>query len=73
MLYFYIALCVILLLFIIMTFYLIIIRQMTVQKFYIPVALFLGLIFQCLVTVHGVPDEQRILMQLTAFLTKCCL
>ena len=57
MLYFYIALCVILLLFIIMTFYLIIIRQMTVQKFYIPVALFLGLIFQCLVTVHGVPDE----------------
>ena len=45
MLYFYIALCVILLLFIIMTFYLIIIRQMTVQKFYIPVALFLGLIF----------------------------
>ena len=57
MLYFYIALCVILLLFIIMTFYLIIIRQMTVQKFYVPVALFLGLIFQCLVTVHGVPDE----------------
>ena len=49
MLYFYIALCVILLLFIIMTFYLIIIRQMTVQKFYVPVALFLGLIFQCLV------------------------
>ena len=41
MLYFYIALCVILLLFIIMTFYLTIIRQMTVTKFYIPVALFL--------------------------------
>ena len=57
MFYFYIALCVILLLFIIMTFYLIIVRQMTVQKFYIPAALFLGLIFQCLVTVHGVPDE----------------
>ena len=54
---FYAVLCAALLLFAALAYYLIIIRRQKVQQFFVPLALMLGLIFQCLVTVHGVPDE----------------
>lgn len=57
MLYFYVAICIALLLFAALAYYLILIRQLTVQQFFIPLAIFLGLIFQIIITVNGVPDE----------------
>ena len=54
---FYAILCAALLLLAALASYLIIIRRQTIQQFFVPLALLLGLIFQCLVTVHGVPDE----------------
>ena len=54
---FYAILCIALLLLAALAYFLIIIRRQTIQQFFVPLALILGLIFQCLVTVHGVPDE----------------
>jgi len=51
------GLCAILLLLGLISYYLIVIRKQTVEKFFVPVALFFGIIFQCVVAVHGVPDE----------------
>ena len=55
--YFYIAICIALLLFAALAYYLIIVRSLTIQHFFIPTAIFLGLIFQVMITVNGVPDE----------------
>ena len=41
-----------------MCFYLIVMRGLSVEQFFVPAALVLGLIFQCLFTVGSVPDEQ---------------
>lgn len=57
MFYLYIILCVMLLFLTGLSFYLIIVRHKKVQQFFIPIALSLGIIFQGLITVHGVPDE----------------
>lgn len=57
MLRFYAGVCIAILLFAALTFYLLMIRRLSVQKFFIPIGLFLGLLIQCLITVHGVPDE----------------
>lgn len=54
----YVLLCAALLLFEAMCFYMIVMRRMGVEKFFIPAALVLGMIFQCLFTVGSVPDEQ---------------
>ncbi len=56
---FYAVLCAALLLFAALAYYLIMIRCQKIQQFFVPLALMLGLIFQCLVTVHGVPDESH--------------
>ena len=54
----YALLCAALLFFEAMCFYMIAIRRLSVEKFFIPAALVMGLIFQCLFTVGSVPDEQ---------------
>ena len=41
-----------------MCFYLIVMRGFSVEQFFVPAALVLGLIFQCLFTVGSVPDKQ---------------
>ena len=38
-------------------YYLIVIRKKNVVQFYVPIAILMGLIMQCTVVVHGVPDE----------------
>jgi len=53
----FLVVCVLLLVTALMSYYLIIIRKKSVEQFYIPVALMMGLIFQCIIVVHGVPDE----------------
>lgn len=53
----YVCLCAALLAFAGMCYWMLVIRRMSVEKFYLPTALFLGMIFQCLITVGGVPDE----------------
>lgn len=53
----YAFLCAALLLFAALSYWMLMIRQMGVEQFFVPMALFLGLIFQCLITVYGVPDE----------------
>lgn len=53
----YAILCVALLLFTGISYWLLIIRHLTVERFYLPMALMLGLIFQGVITVYGVPDE----------------
>ncbi len=50
-------LCVLLLVAALVSYYLIIVRKKSVEQFYIPIALLMGLIFQCVIVVHGVPDE----------------
>lgn len=54
----YVLLCAALLFFEAMCFYLIVMRGFSVEQFFVPAALVLGLIFQCLFTVGSVPDEQ---------------
>lgn len=53
----YVLLCGLLLLFAAICWWMIVIKQMSVERFFVPMALFLGMIFQCLITVGGVPDE----------------
>ncbi|HJB15501.1 MAG TPA: DUF2142 domain-containing protein [Candidatus Blautia excrementipullorum] len=53
----YIGLCAVLVSFTALCWWMLIIRRMTVEKFFIPMAVTLGLVFQCLITVGGVPDE----------------
>ena len=53
----YAALCLSLLLFWGVCYWLIIIRQLPAERFYIPIAICLGMIFQAVIAVHGVPDE----------------
>ena len=53
----YVALCIALLLFGGICYWLIIIRQLPAERFYLPVAICLGMIFQAVIAVHGVPDE----------------
>lgn len=53
----YALLCAALLTFAALCYWMIVIRRMTVEKFYVPMALMLGLILQCVITVYGVPDE----------------
>ncbi|MBQ9983257.1 MAG: DUF2142 domain-containing protein [Lachnospiraceae bacterium] len=51
------VLCGLLLLIAALSYYWIIVRKYTVERFYIPIALLLGLVVQCVIVVHGVPDE----------------
>ena len=53
----YVLLCAGLLLFAALCYWMLIVRRMRVEKFFLPMALFLGLILQCVITVGGVPDE----------------
>lgn len=53
----YVILCAALLFFGAMCWYLLVCRRLLAERFYLPAALFLGLIFQGLITVYGVPDE----------------
>lgn len=53
----YAFLCAALLAFIALCYWMVVIRQLRIERFFIPAALLLGLIFQCLITVGGVPDE----------------
>ncbi|MDO4523620.1 MAG: DUF2142 domain-containing protein [Eubacteriales bacterium] len=53
----YAILCVALLIFAALGWYLLIIRRATLPTAYVPLALVLGLIFNFVITVHGVPDE----------------
>ena len=53
----YALLCAALLLMGMVGYNLIIVRKLPADKFYLPIALILGLIFQVLIPVHGVPDE----------------
>ncbi|MDO5136625.1 MAG: DUF2142 domain-containing protein [Eubacteriales bacterium] len=55
--YLYALLCGALLVFGGMCWYLLIWRQLTVEKFYLPAALVFGLILQGMITAFGVPDE----------------
>ena len=54
----YVLLCAALLFFEAMCFYLIVMRGLSVEQFFVPAALVLGLIFQCLFTVGSVPDDK---------------
>ena len=53
----YIGLCAVLLGFTVLCWWMLIVRHMTAEKFFIPMAVILGIVFQCLITVGGVPDE----------------
>lgn len=53
----YAILCVALLLFVALCYWLFIVRRYSIVKAYVPVALLLGLIFNFVIMVHGVPDE----------------
>lgn len=53
----FVGLCILLALTFLLGYYLIIIRKQSVEQFYIPVAILMGFIFQCVVTIYGVPDE----------------
>lgn len=53
----YVLLCAALLFFAALSYWLLVIMRLPVQKFYVPLALVLGLIVQGLITVNGVPDE----------------
>ena len=53
----YVFLCIGLLAFAAWCWWIFIVRRTKVERFFFPMALFLGVIFQCLVTVGGVPDE----------------
>lgn len=53
----YILLCAALFAFVVLCYWMIIIRRLNVEQFFLPAALILGMIFQCLITVGGVPDE----------------
>lgn len=53
----YVAICILLLVTALLGYYLIVIRKKTVEQYFVPLALLMGLIFQCTVVVHGVPDE----------------
>ena len=63
----YVLLCAALLFFEAMCFYLIVMRGLSVEQFFVPAALVLGLIFQCLFTVGSVPDEQTLWTRLISF------
>lgn len=53
----YVILCAALLFFAGVSFYLLIIRQKTISEVFIPLAFILGLIFNFVIMVNGVPDE----------------
>lgn len=53
----YAILCAALLLFAVTCFYLLIIRKKTISEVFVPLALILGLIFNFVIMVNGVPDE----------------
>lgn len=53
----YVILCAVLLLFGAICYWLIIIKELPAERFYLPVAILLGMIFQVVIAVHGVPDE----------------
>ena len=50
-------LCVALLLFYMLCYSLLVIKRQPVEKAYLPIALMLGLVFNFVIMVHGVPDE----------------
>lgn len=50
-------LCIVLLCLCAISYWFIIIQKMSIDRCYIPIALLLGLIFQSVIAVHGVPDE----------------
>lgn len=54
---FYILICGLLLVFALLCYIMVYVKRLSVEKFFLPVALFLGFIMQLVVTVHGVPDE----------------
>lgn len=51
------GLCILLILLFLLSYYLIVICEYSVEKFYIPLALLMGFIFQIVIAVYGVPDE----------------
>lgn len=53
----YVALCILLCIFVIVCYWLIAVKCWSVERFYVPVALLLGFIIQFVITVYGVPDE----------------
>lgn len=53
----YIALCIALLVLVEIAYVLIVVKNKTIEQFYIPIAFMLGMIFNCLIPLHGVPDE----------------
>ncbi len=53
----YIILCIALLSFVELSYYLIIVKKNNIEQFYIPIAIFLGIIFHSVIAIHGVPDE----------------
>lgn len=53
----YIALCIALLILAEVSYVLIVVKKKTIVQFYIPIALILGMIFNAVIVLHGVPDE----------------
>lgn len=53
----YVLLCISLIVLVAMAYFFIIVKRMTVERFYIPLALFLGCIMNVVIMIHGVPDE----------------
>ena len=53
----YIILCVSLLGFGAVCYWMLIIRKREVEHFFIPISFYIGVVFQCVVCVYGVPDE----------------
>lgn len=53
----YVLLCVALLIIAEICYVLIFVKGKTIEQFFLPMALLLGLVMNCLIMVHGVPDE----------------
>lgn len=53
----YVIFCILLLLFAIVCYYLLIVKKKNIQNVFVPIALFLGMIFNFVIMIHGVPDE----------------
>ncbi len=53
----YFFLCILLLAGVVFSYYLIVVCRKTVEQFFIPIALIMGFIVQCVIVVYGVPDE----------------
>jgi len=53
----YVFLCIVVWGFILICYWMLIVRKLNVEKFFVPMSLLLGLIFQGVIIVGGVPDE----------------